>query len=205
MATSVEVTKLSSHQLKKASDVLAAAFFHYPMFTFYFPDPQRRARYLPWYLRNVLNCAFRYGEVYTTPDVSGVIFTLPPGHTEISLWEYIQNGFLLTPLLLGLQSYKQSMDCEHFVARTQARLMQGRPHYYLWGLVVDPTQTSRGIGTALLQTVLAKVGAQKMPIYLETHDERNVRYYQKYGFDLIDTANIPKYDLPIWCMSWEPR
>ena len=48
MATDFQVTALSSHQLKKASDTLTAAFFHYPMFTFYFPDPQRRARYLSW-------------------------------------------------------------------------------------------------------------------------------------------------------------
>jgi ribosomal protein S18 acetylase RimI-like enzyme len=205
VTTSVQVLKLSSCQLKKASDILAAAFFYYPMFTFYFPDPKRRARYLPWYLRNVLNCAFRYGQVYTTPEVSGVIFTLPPGHTKISLWEYVQNGFLLTPLLLNFQNYKQSMDCEHFVERTQAQLMQDRPHYYLWGLAVDPTQKSKGIGTALMQPVLEKADAQKMPIYLETHDEKNVRYYRKHGFDLIHTVSIPKYDLPIWCMLREPR
>ena len=205
MTTSVTVTELSSHQLKKAASLLAAAFFNYPMFTFYFPDPQRRARYLPWYLRNVLNCAFRYGDVYTTPEVSGVIFTLLPGHTKVSLWEYVQNGFLLTPLLLGLQNYKRSMDCEDFVERTHARLMQDRPHYYLWGLAVDPARKSKGIGTALMQPVLEKADADKMPIYLETHDERNVGYYQRYSFDLIHTVNIPKYDLPIWCMLREPR
>jgi len=205
MTTSVTVTELSSHQLKAAASLLAAAFFNYPMFTFYFPDPQRRARYLPWYLRNVLNCAFRYGDVYTTPEVSGVIFTLPPGHTKISLWEYVQNGFLLTPLLLGLQNYKRSMDCEDFVGRTQTRLMQDRPHYYLWGLAVDPARKSKGIGTALMQPVLEKADADKMPIYLETHDERNASYYQRHSFDLIHTVNIPKYDLPIWCMLREPR
>ena len=205
MTTSVTVTELSSHQLKKAASKLAAAFFNYPMFTFYFPDPQRRARYLPWYLRNVLNCAFRYGDVYTTPEVSGVIFTLPPGHTKISLWEYVQNGFLLTPLLLGLQNYKRSMDCEDFVGRTQTRLMQDRPHYYLWGLAVDPARKSKGIGTALMQPVLEKADADKMPIYLETHDERTVGDSQRYSFELIHTVNIPKYDLPIWCMLREPR
>lgn len=191
--------------MKKAAGLLATAFFEYPMFTFYFPDPQRRARDLPWYLRNVLNCAFRYGDVYTTLEIAGVIFTLPPGHTEISLWEYVQNGFLLTPLLLGLRNYVRSMDCERFVGRTQAQLMQGRPHFYLWGLAVDPARKSNGIGTALLQPVLEKAGTQKMPIYLETHDERNVRYYQRYGFNLIHTANIPKHNLPIWCMAWEPQ
>ncbi len=200
----MEIIKLDPRQIKMASDVLSVSFFDYPMFTFYFPDPKRRTRYLSWYFRNILNCALRYGEVYTTPENSGVIFTLPPGHTKISMWEYIQNGFFLTPFVLGFQNYKQSMDCESFVGYTKEKLMKNRPHYYLWGLAVDPSQKAKGIGAALMQPVLAKADARKMPIYLETHDEKNVQYYQKYSFDLIHTVRIPRYELPIWCMLREP-
>ena len=77
----------------EAAQILAAAFFNYPMFTFYFPDPKKRKRDLAWYLGNVLKCAMSYGEVYTTPDLSGVMMLLLPGHTKITLLEYIQNGF----------------------------------------------------------------------------------------------------------------
>ena len=200
----MEIIKLDPRQAKKASAVLSASFFDYPMFTFYFPDPKRRTRYLPWYFQNILNCALRYGEVYTNPEISGVIFTLPPEHTKFSMWEYIQNGFLLTPFLLGFRNYKQSMDCERFVGYTQENLMKNRPHYYLWGLAVDPSRKAKGIGAALMLPLLAKADAQKIPVYLETHDEKNVCYYQKHGFDLIHTARIPKYELPIWCMLREP-
>jgi ribosomal protein S18 acetylase RimI-like enzyme len=200
----METIKLDPRQAKKASEVLSASFFNYPMFTFYFPDSQRRIRYLPWYFQNILNCALGYGDVYTTPEISGVIFTLPPGHTKISMWEYIQNGFLLTPLLLGFRNYKRSMDCEGFVGYTQEKLMKNRPHFYLWGLGVEPGWKVKGIGAALMLPVLAKADAQKLPVYLETHDEKNVRYYQKHDFSLIHTARIPKYDLPIWCMLREP-
>jgi GNAT superfamily N-acetyltransferase len=147
----------------------------------------------------------RYGEVYTNPEISGVIFTLPPGHTKISIWEYVQSGFLLTPFALGLRNYIRSMECEDFVGITQIELMKNRPHYYLWGLAVDPRQKTQGIGTALMQPLLVKANSQKMPIYLETHDEKNVRYYQKHDFELICATSIPKYQLPIWCMLREPE
>lgn len=201
----MEVIKLEPHQLKKASQVLAAAFFDYPMFTFYFPDPQRRSRYLPWYLRNVLNCALHYGEVFATPEISGVIFTLPPGHTKLSLQEFAQNGFLLTPLLMGLRNYRRSMVCEDFVGSTHEALMKDQPHYYLWGLAVDPNQKAKGIGRTLMQPILAKADAQKMPLYLETHDEKNVGYYQKYNFELAMATQIPQYHLPLWCMVRQPN
>jgi ribosomal protein S18 acetylase RimI-like enzyme len=201
----LEITKLYPDQIKKASEVLAASFFDYPMFTFYFPHKNRRKRYLPWYFRNILKTAHRYGEVYITADVSGVIFTLPPGHTKISTWEYILNGFLMTPLIMGFRNYERSMECERFVDDTRENLMKLRPHYYLWGLAVDPNQKKTGIGSALLEPLLEKAEREYTPIYLETHSEKNVPYYQKHNFDLIHSAKIPKHNLPFWCMLREPR
>jgi ribosomal protein S18 acetylase RimI-like enzyme len=200
----MEIIKLDPRQKKKAADVVAAAFYDYPMFTFYFPDPKRRTRYLPWYLGNVLNCALRFGDVYTTPEISGVGFTLPPGHTKMSMWEYLQNGFALSPLFLGFHEYARSMECEDFVGLTHEKIMAGRPHYYLWGLAIDPSHKRTGIGTALMQPIIAKADAEKKPIYLETHNEKNVAYYQRLGFFLAHTDKIPKHDLPIWCMVREP-
>jgi ribosomal protein S18 acetylase RimI-like enzyme len=201
----MEIIKLDPRQRKKAAEIVAAAFFDYPMFTFYFPNHKKRARVLPWYLGNVLNCALRYGDVYTTPEISGVIFTLPPGHTKITQSEYIQNGFLLTPLLLGIRDYQRSQECEKFVADTHEKIMGDRPHYYLWGLTVDPNQKRKGIGTALLKPVIEKADLENKPIYLETHDEKNVAYYQSHGFSLIHTGKLLKYDLSIWCMVREPN
>lgn len=175
------------------------------MFTFYFPDPKRRARYLAKYLGDVLNCALRYGEVYVTSELSGIIFTLPPGHTKITLREYIRNGFLLTPFILGFRNYLRSMECESFVADTHEKIMKGRPHYYLWGLVVDPNQQRKGVGATLMKPFILKADSEKKPVYLETHDEKNVAYYQRMGFSLVHTDIIPKHELQIWCMVREPN
>lgn len=200
----MEIIKLDSKQKKRGTEVLTAAFFDYPMFQFYFPDPKRRARYLAPYLEGALNCALRYGEVHTTPEISGVIFTLPPDHTKISLWEYIQNGCLGAPFFLGFRNYARVSECEAFVAEIHEKIMNGRPHYYLWGLVVDPGQQRKGVGRALLSPLLMKADSEKRPIYLETHEEKNVAYYQSMGFTLVHTGNIPKYDIQLWSMLREP-
>lgn len=74
----------------------------------------------------------------------------------------------------------------------------------LWGIVVDPGHQRKGIGTTLLESLISKADTEKKPIYLETHNEKNVAYYQRMGFDLVHTGSIPKYDLKIWCMVREP-
>jgi ribosomal protein S18 acetylase RimI-like enzyme len=201
----MEVIKLDPRLRKKAAEVVTASFFEYPMFTFYFPDPKKRTQNMAWYLGNVLTCALRYGEVFTTPDLAGVAFTLPPGHTKISQWEYLLNGFMLTPLKLGPHDFVRSQDCEAFVATTHEEIMCERPHYYLWGLAIEPAHKRQGVGTALMQPLLRKADAEKMPFYLETHDENNVKYYQRMGFELARADKIRKYGLPIWCMLREPQ
>ena len=201
----MEIIKLNPDNKKKAAAVVASAFFNYPMFTFYFPDEKRRAKELPWYMEQVLKCALSYGEVYTNPECSGVIFTLPPGHTKISQWEYMRNGFLLTPIVLGLKDFARSQECEAFVAETHERLMNSRLHYYLWGLTVDPKVKGMGIGSALLKKALEIADAAGMPMYLETHDEKNVAYYEGKGFKLISNEKFPHFDLDIWCMVREPE
>jgi ribosomal protein S18 acetylase RimI-like enzyme len=200
----MEIITLEPRQKQKAAEVIAAAFFDYPMFTFYFPNPSSRMHLLRWYLGNVLNCALRYGEVCATKDFSGVLFTLPPGHTRISQWEYIRNGFLLTPIVLGQYNFVRSQICEKFVGDTHEKIMQDELHYYLWGLAVEPGHKRGGVGTALMQPLLAKADAEKMPIYLETHNEKNVAYYERFGFTLTHTDAIPRYELPIWCMVRQP-
>ncbi len=182
---------------------MAEAFFEYPRFTTYFPDPKRRARFLPWYFRNILRTALRYGEVYTTPDISGVITIMPPEKTTISILEYILNGFLLTPFALGFRNYYRSMECEDFVDKTRIELMQNRQYYYIWTLAVDVSEKTKGIGTALIQQAIDDANARKLPVYLETHKEKNVGYYQNRGFKLVYNAAVPKIQLPIWCMLRE--
>jgi ribosomal protein S18 acetylase RimI-like enzyme len=199
----MDIIKLEAEQSKKAAVLLTAAFFNYPMMVHYFQDPKKRERRLPWYMKNVLNSAMRYGEVFVTSDLTGVLFILPPGHTRLTNKEYIKSGFLMTPIVMGYRSYKKSNECEIFVADTHERLMNGREHYYLWGLVVDPGTQRKGVGSTLMKIIIDRADTKNVPVYLETHDKNNVAYYERFGFKLIHTGTIPGHGLDFWCMLRE--
>ena len=199
----MNILKLKSSQKRTAAEVLTAAFFDYPMFAHYFPNSKKRKQRLSWYMEKTLNCAVRYGEVFVTSDCSGVMFILPPAHTRLTDKEYIQNGFLFVPFVMGFRNYVKSSECEKFVADTHERLLNGKEHYYLWGLVTDPKVQQKGVGSALLKTLIDKADAENMPVYLETHDEKNVAYYERFGFKLIHKDTIPKHGLDIWCMLYQ--
>ena len=184
---------------------MARAFFHYPSITAYFPDEKKRATKLPRYMAHVLQSAKQYGEVMVTEDCAGVLFWLPPGHTRLTNWEYVKSGFLSAPLIVGLRHYAFVDASETFLAELQEKLLLGRPHYYLWGITVDPARQKSGSGSALLGKLFSMADQERMPVYLETHRFENVGYYEKHGFQLIHTDKMPVDELPVWCMLREPQ
>ena len=200
----MKIVALDKKMQKRAAMVAAAAFFDYPMMQHYFPDVGKRRRALPWYMNKTLACAMRYGETLVTEDCAGVMFTLPPGHVRLTDAEYIKCGFLLLPFVMGFGNYKKSNECERFVADTHEQLLNGRVHYYLWGLVTDPAVQRAGVGKALLKTLTDKADAESMPVYLETHGQRNIAYYNQFGFELVREVTIPGHGLDLWCMIREP-
>ncbi len=200
----MKVVPLERVDYKQAAAVVARAFFDYPSLTAYFPDERSRAWKLPWYMEHVLKSALRFGEVLTTEDCSGVLFLLPPGHTKLSNWDYVQSGFFAAPLIVGFRHYPFVDACETMLADTQEHLLRDRPHYYLWGIAVDPAHQRCGAGGALLGALFDKADRANMPIYLETHQHANVAYYEQKGFQLIHTGKMPGDDMPFWCMLREP-
>jgi ribosomal protein S18 acetylase RimI-like enzyme len=200
----METIRLSPPDKKSAAQVFARSFFDYPMITFYWPDRERRKRYLEWYLGCVLNYGFRYGEVYTTTEIGGIAVWLPPGQTHLSTWRYVQAGFLLVPLRMGFNHYfTQTTKNEELVLQVHEEIMSGA-HWYLWAIAVDPDRQGQGIGTILMQPGLERADAQQLPCYLETHDENNIPFYQKQGFDMVRTEQVPGSELRFWCFVREP-
>ena len=199
------ISPLQLSQLDAAAETAAAAFYSYPMFTAYFPNPEQRRWKTRWYVRNAIKIALEYGDVQATQDLQGIAFALPPEHTHLPVSVFIRSGYWKAPLVLGLRDFYRSQACEEAVGEAHTRWMQTQPHYYLWGLTVHAQAQGRGYGKALLSQLLKKAAAQHIPVYLETHTENNVSYYQALGFECLERVITPSYELPFWCLVWRPQ
>ncbi len=196
----MDAIRLRASDRDAAARVLARAFFEYPVMVAHWPDVSRRRRYLEWYLGCSIDYGCRYGEVYTTREVAGVAIWLPPGQTQFSVWRYIRSGFLRTPLVLGIwRSLTQVRQFEDVTQRAHEEIAPG-PHWYLWELAVDPEQQGNGIGSLLMQPALQRADAEHVPCYLETHDEKNVSFYAKRGFEMVRSEEIAGSELRYWSM-----
>jgi GNAT superfamily N-acetyltransferase len=77
-------------------------------------------------------------------------------------------------------------------------------HLYLAVLGVDPARQGEGVGSQLIQPGLELCDRERLPAYLETGKERNLAFYGRHGFTVLDELHLPKGP-PVWFLWREPR
>jgi GNAT superfamily N-acetyltransferase len=81
------------------------------------------------------------------------------------------------------------------------------PHEPLWFLdlvAVEPERQRGGVGRALIELGLARAAADHVPAFLETGVERNVAYYERFGFRVVDDDDSPLDGPHVWFMRSDP-
>lgn len=195
-------THLEATQVDRAVATLARAFRDDPMMRYVIPDDAPRARLQPWVLGTLVRYCLPYGEVLTTPDLAGVACWLPPGSSMTNVWSMLRSGMMLAPLRIGPVAFSRFMILSAYIDATRERVVSV-PHWYLCAIGVEPSSQGRGIGGALLDPVLARADAGRLPCYLETQNECNVRFYEKRDFKVSHAGAVR--GLRIWSMLRTPQ
>lgn len=205
MKTQTTVTQLTNLQIEAAGEVLARAFYDDPLFTYYVPDDAKRARLLPWSMAAGVRYGRLYGKVYTTAEqVAGIAVWLAPGNSDMSLLRMLRVGMILAPLRLGLGAFSRFLNAGNYFEALHKRSVPPQ-HWYLLFLGVDPPRQDRGVGSALLRPMLARIDEQGMPCYLETSKANNVPFWQRHGFEVVAEGDVPAGGPHVWGMRRQPQ
>jgi GNAT superfamily N-acetyltransferase len=195
---------LPPSRIEEASHVLARAFFNDPLQCYTFPDPQQRARLSPAHFAAIVRYGVLAGELWGTEGaLNGVVIWSSPDREHNDEW-LEQSGLSALPRVIGAGPHARFHEMIDHVEALHSRDVT-RPHWYAMVIGVDPSCQGQGIGTALLQPVMARADAAGVPCYLETCQPRNVPFYRKQGFEVLLEAVEPKSGLPFWTFLREPR
>lgn len=176
------VQHAQSADLAAAADTLTAAFEHYPWTRYVLPEDDYLGR-LRALQHLYLGYACEHGIVAVAGDIEGVIALLPPDAPYPSL--------AMVEEVVALHGDR--ID----------RLEQAPPPEGAWRLEtlgVRPEHQGRGIASALIHFALLEVRALGgRAVALDTSDPRNVRLYERHGFQV--TAQADSGDgPPVWKM-----
>jgi len=195
------IAPLADPQLQPMVDLLARAFCRNPLnrAVVRSADPDRCFHSNRHGMRALLRVARLHGQVLVATldgQVAGGLVASPPG------------GYPLPPppLLSRLcalvrQGWQVARRWE-VVFETLEALHPAEPHWYLGMLGVARSAQRRGVGAALLSRWLADVDRDRLPAYLETDREQNIRFYERVGFAL--EGETPVLGVRAWRMKRPP-
>ena len=193
------VRPVTAEDIPAVAAALARAFDDDPISTWLFPSPRRRATGLPRFFAIQLKAMFvPDGHSWTTPEIAGAALWTAPDKGRPSLREILTLAPVLPPLgrrVLTALRMIGALEREH----------PRSPHWYLAVLGTDPPHQRRGVGSALLEPVLARCDEEGLPAYLESSKEANVPFYRRHGFEVTKEMTLPAGGPPVWLMWREPR
>lgn len=180
------------------TDTIATAFYNDPVWSWAFPDPQRRAAQLIVWWGFWVDTAVRSGEVWMTESCEAATVWIPPGGAECTPEE----EELVAPMLHGLLG----AHAEHVIEtldRFDANHPHDVPHHYLSLVGTHPDHRGKGLGVALIADYLARVDAEHLPAYLESSNPDNHARYERLGFEPTGEFELPGSAPPVLTM-WRP-
>jgi GNAT superfamily N-acetyltransferase len=188
-----EPLRLTESEIEPVVGTLARAFYDYPLFIYVFPDASERRSGLPLLLQSFVHYGILNGEVYATSrNLEGVAVWMPPDHTSRS-----------SPVP---EVNKDALDrMAHFGSQVHAVRKRHVPsaHWFLMIIGVVPELQGRGCASVLLAPMLARIGRQHLPCYLDTEVEKNVDIYNRYGFRVVDDSIVVGTGVRSWGMLRE--
>lgn len=185
----MQILSTKGHILRKAehkdkaivTNILAVSFKNDPQVNWYLEESRNRNK-LTILIDYVFEETIRKGEIYISEDNMATALWNSDKKEKISLNYVFRNlSFLFR---IGIKSTIRILKMDK-LAYSQYPKNRSYSHLYLIGVL--PEAQGKGLASLLMNPILAEKKANKIPVYLETANQKNVEIYKRKGFRIINT------------------
>ncbi|MDQ1520070.1 MAG: hypothetical protein QOI55_1143 [Actinomycetota bacterium] len=177
----------------------ARAFYDDPLQVWALPDDSTRlAKLETMFALQTRIAALPLNECYTDDTCSVACFWAPPRRWQPPPDVVADLGPLRDVLAEGLARFIVAMHAMNAAHPDE-------PHWYLQGLGTDPPRQGEGLASAALDPILSRCDAEGVPAYLESTKERNIAFYERRGWRVTGTIDVPDDGPTLWTMWRDPN
>ena len=199
--------RLGERDFPRMVEILTQCFAKDPLYCHLIPDPEVRSRALPELFSCDIGQMMSDCQIYAdSPDINGLIIVDDESEPYNPLEYYANEAFYS----LKADAY---LIWEDLSLKTLFNFLRGGPYLdsrwtdrleqdqrlHIIYLAVTPDHQGEGLARKLLSAVLEYADQKGLLTSLETHNVRNVSFYEQYGFQLFDTV-CTDGELKQYCM-----
>ena len=198
--------KVKRSEISKATLVLADAFKEDPLFKKLFGDAVENSYKYTLVAKFMLRHCHKYGDIYASSErFEGIMAITQDRNTYMTLWRMIRSGSILPFLRIGIKSFMIIASALGPIDVARKKHMKNKPFAYIQIIGVAAENKGKGHGGKLLRGLIAMTDEVKLPIYLETETESNVRLYERFGFKTLEQMKLPVINQSMWAMIREVK
>jgi ribosomal protein S18 acetylase RimI-like enzyme len=136
-----------------------------------------------------------------TSGLEGVALWLPPGK-DMGVRAIVRAGFAMPRFVMSLpRSDRKRMMSVLGQTAERRKVLMPEPHWYIPAIGVDPEFQGIGLGSSLLEHGMARADRAGSPIYQETEIGRNVDFYLRLRFEVIEEFTPEGLDIRMWLVA----
>lgn len=196
--------KLQKRDKNRAVEVLKDAFRVDPfMIKLFDGESNVDQKQIGFYEIPVLHC-LKFGEIYSlSENLQGICAFSPGEYADVTIWRSLKSGALRSLQKMGTTFTSKIKKVYTPINNNRNRMMSGQPYYYLNIIGVAADKQGQGLGGKLLTELVKRCDKDKRQLYLETETKTNVKFYEKFGFQVKKELIVPVIHQPIWEMVRE--
>ena len=200
-----EAVRLAEGQVAASGAVLARAFADDPFFTYTLADPVERGRLMPPFMTAWTRYGLLFGMVDVTAGaVEASAIWLPPD-AVVRTPERRERAGLTAVIAAFSDAARARYDA---MVQHLGRIVEAAPsvpHWHLPWIGADSARQGLGLGSLLLRAGLSHVDQDGVECWLFNMKPRNVRLYQRHGFEIAVEGDVPHGGPHFWFMRRRPH
>jgi GNAT superfamily N-acetyltransferase len=204
----LDVTPARAEHVAALAPMLARAFDVDAAYQYLIPDAARRLAGLTEFFSGNVRVHLPHACTHVSLDQRGPCATVtlrPPGGVHVSTLTMLRHGLVPFAFAHGRAAVKRLLWLKETYDALEAEAAQRRPHWYVHMMAVRPDQQGRGLGSRLLEHMLAETVDRGAPLQcvLTTHLRQNLVFYQRAGFEMTGERTLePPDGVPytVWSM-----
>lgn len=202
--------RVQKEDLPKLEGLLNKCFSHDPLYETLIPDPEIRKNLMPELFKCDMDEFYATCEIFAdSPELNGVLVVSDEAEPYNIFQFYLSEAkaTLQTDTYLikedpSLKTFSNFIKGEDYLNSSWTDQLHQNQRLHIIYLAVNPQMQHHGIAAELMNEAIDYANAHRLMISLETHNEKNVEFYQKFGFKLY---GILKKNFPLkqYCLIRE--